>query len=422
MYIKRRLEKEIQKTMDLNLIAIVAGPRQSGKSSLLKHLSDKFQKNGDEVILIDGDYPDQWHLLLDTEYIVNRAKTISKQDRQLYVFVDELQGIEYGGIALKRVYDRLRNSVKFIGTGSVFLWGRHGIGENLTGRAAELQLLPLSLSEIVEGEITEIPVEDVFTFWKAYKYEIDKIWQKMLKYGAYPEIYLEPDTDNKSKLLSHLTYGFLRRDILTLVRNGDWNLFKSILETLASESSLISISALASEFGRNRRTIQTYFDLAEELFILMILRNYHKNRRTELRKSPRPLFVDIGLLLNIASEHPPQTGLIFEQAVGAEIWKAESNPAECSIRFWRTKSGAEVDFIIGENIPVEVKSGYRGGRISRGFRSFIDTYKPPVAFWLQPGEPQTVMHNETRIQLLPAPLFVLMLQQNQIPELPRVDF
>ncbi len=146
--------------------------------------------------------------------------------------------------------------------------------------------------------------------------------------------------------------------------------------------------------------------MAERLFILKSIRPFTLSPRIALRKAPRILFTDCGLVKAFAGEYKISDGIAFEQAVGAEIWKTGYE-----IRHWRTKSGAEVDFVIGENhIPVEVKKGYSGYKITRGFRSFLRAYNPPIAFWLQPGEPEVRKIENTDVYIMPAPMFVLGLQ------------
>ncbi len=411
-YIKRTAMQLITETWKANLVAILSGPRQSGKTTLLNHIAEEQKNSGNVVLTVDGDYRSQWDILLNVKKMSQRLEMLPR-DKVIYLLIDELQRVERGGIAIKRMFDALGERIRFIATGSVFIWGKAGIGEALTGRALEISLLPFSLSEIFlhKFQSYEIETTGLFDIWTAFHSELVEIWHETIKWGVFPSVYQIIELE-KHKKISALADGFTRRDIAEILPKGDWHFFRALMQLLASEPGILNNARISRELARDIKTVSKYIDVAEELFILKRVRPFHSSIRAELRKSQKILFVDCGLMKALADEYPPSLGMTVEQAVGSEIWKAG-----CPIKYWRTKDGAEVDFIISENIPVEVKSGYRGGRISRGFRSFIDTYKPPVAFWLQPGEPQTVMHNETRIQIMPAPLFVLMLQQNQIPEL-----
>jgi len=406
-FIRRTITEKVESIIRSGIIALIVGPRQSGKTSLIK---DFLKNHMDEynTLYIDGDYHQHWNYLLDTDSLAAKISRSFKLGRRFLIAVDEIQKIPDGGNALKRIYDRTSPKAHFIVTGSSFLWGRRGIGDNLTGRASEIHLLPFSMREIFEHRTGISTGFGKFEseIWQGFKYEIQEIWENILQHGAFPSVYLSQDEEDKTNSLVALSSGFVRRDLLSLIERGDWTFFKELLQMLASEGTILSITSLASSLGRDRATVRKYLEVAEELFILKVVRNFGKNIRTEIRKQPKVLFVDVGLMRAIAEPFSPSAGILYEQAVGAEIWKAG-----IKIRHWRTKSGAEVDFVMGDkNIPVEVKKGYRGHNISRGFRSFINKYSPEFAFWLHNGEPRTEKIGNTILHIMPAPMFALGLQ------------
>ncbi|RLA75354.1 MAG: hypothetical protein DRG30_04555 [Epsilonproteobacteria bacterium] len=408
-YIKRTAEKKIHSVLKAGLIALIVGPRQTGKTSLLKHLQLQAQQKGDLTLFVDGDYPNQWEYLFDTESLTARAKETKRLDKRLWVFIDELQRIENGGIALKRIYDLVRREklpVYFVATGSIFLWGRRGIGENLTGRASEIYLLPFSLRELFENLVeTQLDKSNVKAQIQAFRNELKQIWGKILQFGSFPPVWIETLPENKRLLAENITFGHIRRDMLSLVSRGDWGIFQNLLKILATELGIFSISTLSKELKCSRHTVQRYLDVAQELFILKLVGNFGGSLRNELRKRPKPQFVDVGFIRALTKNWGETSGMLMEQAVGAELWKAG-----VKLRHWRTKGGAEVDFVIGENIPVEIKSGYRGIHLSRGFKSFLDQYSPKVAFWLMPGENETVTYKNTTVHIMPAEAFILEIE------------
>ncbi len=411
-YINRKAEKEILDVLRAHLIAILTGPRQSGKTTLLRYLSDEFRSAGADVLIVDGDFPEQWETLYDVRGMEHRIE-ILPPNREVYLFVDELQKIRDGGTALKRMYDRFRHRIKFIATGSTFLWGRRGIGETLTGRALEINIFPLSLSEVVCHRLkVNVDVENFEKVYFGYRREINELWQHILDFGLFPNVFLSSPLE-KEKAIRSIGMGFINRDIYSILPRGDWNFFRALMQVLATEAGILNLSRIARELKRDDKTVRTYIDMAEKLFILRLIQPFSSSLRVALRKAPRVLFSDCGLANSFARSYKIPDGILHEQAVGAEIGKAGMD-----IHFWRTKSGAEVDFVIGENhIPVEVKKGYRGYKITRGFRSFVRTYRPPIAFWLRPGKPETVRIDETDVHIMPAPMFVLAMQSGFYDEL-----
>jgi predicted AAA+ superfamily ATPase len=403
-YVRRTAELKVFRVLEAGLIALIVGPRQTGKTSLIKHLELEARQKGDLTLFVDGDFTNQWEYLLDTESLIARAQEAQRFGKHLWVFVDEIQRIDGGGVALKRAYDQTRQRlpVYFIATGSVFLWGRKGIGENLTGRAAEVLLLPFSLRELFEHTVgINLEKPKLSEQLRAFRGEIAKIWEKIVQFGAFPSVWSESDPENKKFLAENIAFGHIRRDMLSLVSRGDWTLFQNLLTVLATEGGIVNIAALSKELKCNRHTVQRYLDIAQELFVLRLVNNFSGSIRSELRRTPRPQFVDVGFMRALAKNWGNPSGFLVEQAIGAELWKAG-----VKFRYWRTKSGAEVDFIIGENIPVEVKSGYRGIHLSRGFKSFIDTYHPPMAFWLMPDANETFSYHGITIRVMPAEMFI----------------
>ena len=404
-YIHRKAENSIVDILRSHLIAILSGPRQSGKTTILKYLADKFRSSGAEVFFVDGDYPDQWDTLFDVLGIESRIELLP-ESRRVYFIIDELQKIENGGTALKRLYDKFRNRIGFIATGSTFLWGRDGIGENLTGRALEINVLPLSLVEIVEDELEiEIIPENFEKVFYGYYREIESIWNHAMNFGLFPNVYLSKVAEKENAIRSIAT-GFINRDIYSILPRGDWHFFRSLMQILSTDAGILNISRIGRELRESDRTVRTYIDMAERLFILKLIKPTASSSRVALRKSPRVLFSDCGLVRMFSGEYKVPDGIAYEQVVGAEIWKAGYE-----IHYWRTKSDAEVDFVIGrDRIPIEVKKGYTGYKLTRGFRSFIRAYNPPIAFWLRPGETEIRKVENTDVYMMPAPMFALGLQ------------
>jgi predicted AAA+ superfamily ATPase len=372
-YIKRTIEPVIRQAVKEFPAIFLTGPRQSGKTTLLKKLF------GTSHLYVSLEPPD----------IQAAAKEDPRGFLKMYpppVIFDEVQHAPELLIYIKEIIDADRNTFgKFLLTGSQNLLLTQKVTESLAGRTAMLRLLPLSFSEISREPDRPMPWEgqEIKTGHNLAPMEI---WGFFLK-GCYPEIISHPERDSSMWHSSYIQT-YLERDVRSIRQVGDLTQFQIFLRALAARSAqLLSLSELSRDMGVAVNTIKAWLSVLEATYQIIILRPYFANIGKRLVKTPKIYFTDTGTLCYLTGlkdpEHlayGPMGGAVMETAVLGEIYKRLTHRGvEPRIYFWRTATGTEVDLIIdmsGKLIPVEVKhSSTPTPAMSSGIRKFCDDLK-----------------------------------------------
>lgn len=349
-------------------ITILVGPRQAGKTTLGRYLCQQLIQQGRYPTLLylncDESLLRQWfigsHVIRDMQLLVGTEPFI--------LFIDEVQRLENPGLLLKSIHD-LQLPIKIIATSSSQLEIKSKVQEHLTGRHLESVILPLSYLELLDR-------------WNLNENAI---------YGCYPQIVMNTD---KSLLLSSLYNNYINKDIIEILKIANADTIRQLLILIAHGSGqLVNYQQLAADCRVSSHTIQHYLSLLENTYVIAAVKPFVGNKRTEITSNPIYYFLDNGFrnqALNnfLGLEQRTDLGLLVQSMVFQEIYKYKAqNYLNFSIHYWRTKSGAEVDFVLYRNqeifLPVEVK--YRNlltPSISRGFRSFLQAYQPRLAIVL----------------------------------------
>jgi predicted AAA+ superfamily ATPase len=291
------------------------------------------------------------------------------------VLLEEAQHLEEAGLLIKGLVDTgVPNPLYVTGSSSFHLRSR--TRESLAGRAARLQMHPLSMIELaaVHAELTS-PLKLANTRETALRH---MIW------GGYPEVWT---SDSPASVLGNLVEAHVMRDASDLYRIDRLDAFRRLIGLLAGQvGQLVNATEWASACGVTRTAIANYLDILEETHIVRTVRPFAGGRRAELTSRPKVFFADNGILSSVLAQFGSfdervDRGAVLENWVGAELGKRVSGLApDQSLRFWRSKSGAEVDFVLergGAVFAFEVKATkLRRPKLSRSARSFIDAYRP----------------------------------------------
>jgi len=382
-------------TLQKDRALLIVGPRQSGKSTLAWRL---LQSSAPDILYLNLEDP-----LLRSA--LDAAIELVSLLREHYafvraVFLEEAQHLTDAGIFVKGLVDaRLNIPVLVTGSSSFHLMSR--TRESLAGRADRLRLLPFSLRELLRHEDPANPI--------AARSLSEQIFCRQMTHGSYPAVYLADGDQDRVRLLSDLTEALILRDASDLFRIKRVDVFRKLLTLLAGQAgNLVNFSELASICRVDAATIHAYVEILEESHIVKVVRPFAGGKRRELTTAPKIFFIDNGIrnsLLNAFSPDlslRPDKGALMENWVFSELYKCL--PLTSGIHFWRSKAGAEVDFVVeqaGRIMALEVKSAdLDQPRLGRSARSFIDAYRPEKFAVLNRSLEATVSMDNCQVDFL----------------------
>ncbi len=333
------IKSEFTKT---NKILIIYGARQTGKTTLsndiLKQIKGKILKiNADELKYID---------ILSSRELRKIKLLISDYD---VVFIDEAQRIPDIGINLKIIHDNMPH-IKLLVTGSSSFDLANKVKEPLTGRTSTYKLFPISLLELRKTH---------------NEFELQSRLDEFMIYGMYPDLLKYNSYKNKEKYLRELSSSYLYKDIFDISNIRNTSKIRDLLKLLAFQiGSEVSLNEIGNNLGLNQETVNNYINILEKSFIIFRLGGFSRNLRKEISKRDKIYFWDLGIRNTIINNLAPANmrndiGQMWENFIIAERLKFLSyNEIYASSYFWRTYTGAELDYVEeknGELFAYEIK-------------------------------------------------------------------
>ncbi len=329
IFYERLVSPSLEQRMFQGKALIVYGPRQSGKTTVLRHLLSHPEWNG-RAITLNGDDPDTVHLLADA----TAARIQPLLGNKDIVFLDEAQRIENIGLVLKRLVDGLPQ-IQVLVSGSSSLDLVDKTSEPLTGRKFEWTLLPFSFEEL---SLARSPLEET------------RELERRLVFGCYPEIVLHPG--DETDRLRTLAGSYLYRDVLALAGIRRPEIITRLLRAIALQiGGEVVWSEVAQTIGTDDKTVVRYIDLLERSFVLFTMPSYTRNLRNELRKSRKVYFFDTGVRNAILGDFRPisaraDAGALWENYLMAERFKWRlAHAPDTRAFFWRTTQQKEIDLV-----------------------------------------------------------------------------
>jgi predicted AAA+ superfamily ATPase len=327
------------------------GPRQTGKSTLLKTLFPDARRYD---LLLSNEY----HRLLTNPGLIReecQAESKASKRKKLHVIIDEVQKIP---ALLDEVHWLIENAdMRFILCGSSARKVKRGQANLLGGRAVRYELHPFVYPEIPDFSLS-----------------------KALNGGLLPRHYLSP---HPQRLIESYVGDYLKEEIAAEALTRNVPAFSRFLKIAAlTNGELINYRNIASECGVSAPTVKEYFQILDDTLIGKQLPAFRKRAKRRLIGAPKFYFFDIGIVAHLThrgsvGKGSELFGKAFEHFIYMEIL-AHSSYSELNypIAYWKTASGFEVDFVLGDHeFAIEVKSASMvGNRHLKGMRAFKEEY------------------------------------------------
>ena len=387
-------------------VTVLLGARQTGKTSLLRKLVLDLQAGpqGPRVLYMNMDNEELRRSFSSPVQLASylEARGMGAGD---ILMLDEVQRIEQPGLYLKQIHD-LGMGYKIVVSGSSSLEIRSETREHLRRRL--ISLAPLSLSEIAahRGLIPARCDPDTAVSEQVLQ-ALSGLVREMAVFGGYPAVWGESDPLERARTVAGIFDDYVRRDVVELLKVRNTVGFNDLVRALAGQvGGLVNLSKVAGLAGIDVKTARSYLEILEQTYVVHVQRPYSTNPRTEIKKSPKCPFADNGMLGSALATFVPlarrgDPGPLLENLVVSELAKRMQG----NVRYWRTTSGAEVDVVLlrpDGPVPIEVKSAsLRRPKIGRSFRSFLDRYRPPVAYVLHRGREMETRSGGTTVRILP---------------------
>ncbi|MBM4036978.1 MAG: ATP-binding protein [Planctomycetes bacterium] len=362
----RWLAQEIEGNRANPYALVLFGARQTGKSTLLRQL---FPKPALFVNLVDP--LDHARYALRAETFVAECNALPRGGAPAEVVVDEIQRAPTLLNAVQSLYDREPGRWKFVLSGSSARRLRMAGANLLPGRALLMRLYGLSLCECppsgVEGDVAAAPSPLAFG-WQGESGQ-RRLFPGMdlvsrLLYGQLPGIVAAPE-GSRGGLLRAYAAIYLEEEVRREAAVRDLAAFARFLRLAALEcGQAINCRKLSQEIGLAAPTIKSYYQILEDMFVGFRVEAFSGRARSRLVSSPRFYFFDTGVR-HAAADLPLDAGTVLgnpgavlEQWVAVELWKRLQYLHGGQLYYWRTRGGAEVDFVLeraGRYTPVQVK-------------------------------------------------------------------
>ncbi len=332
--ISRDLSQELLQQLEEYPVVTLLGPRQAGKTTLVRELLEEFS-----------------YVSLETPDILTFAQEDPKGFLAQYPkksIFDEIQRAFHLINYLQGIVDETGKPGQYVLTGSHQLELRSAITQSLAGRTGILHLLPFSIQELEAAKITfDTAEKTIFT-------------------GFLPRIYDQNQRPSTAYANYYQTY--IERDVRQIIQLKNASLFDKFMRLLAGRTGqLMNYQSLASDTGVDAKTIKEWLSILEASFVIFKLSPYFENFGKRVTKSPKYYFMDTGLLCYLLGIEKPEqvsrdplVGQLFENMIVLEALKTRYNQGHIpNLYFYRDSHGNEIDLLYAsgrELVGIEIKS------------------------------------------------------------------
>lgn len=374
------LQRDAVKQIIVNLshpdILLLIGPRQVGKTMAL-HQVEKYLRIKKQ--------PTFWLNLEDPEYLklLNQSpKNIFEifpinLTRKTYLFIDEVQYLINPSNFLKYIFDEYQGKLKLIVSGSSAFYLDKKFKDSLAGRKKLLTIYSLDFREFLRfksaGDLAQKKWVKL-TITETEK--LNRLYGEYLIWGGYPKVVLADSNEEKEEILKELVYSYVKKDIFEANIRQDEDFYR-LLKILAGQvGNLVNSNELAGTLNISKTAVDNYLYVLQKSFHIKLIRPWFKNLRKELTRMPKVYFTDLGLRNFLINDFRPlmmreDQGQLLENGIFRQLIDRYGGE---SIRFWRTVTKKEVDFVLErERLAYEVKTNISHLKKTK-YREFIEQY------------------------------------------------
>jgi len=393
---RRVTENILTRLLKDERLVVLLGARQVGKTSIMQLLMDKLLnvKRVEKNRVFYFDLEDMSLLEIVNrgidEFIAFLEANGANLKERCFVFLDEIQYMENPSNFLKLLVDHHKEIKAVVGGSSSFAI-RSKFKDSLAGRKIVFNIHPLDFGEFLEFRGRK----ELADFWNTanwekarfFKSDFSRFFEEYVVFGGLPKVSLLQSKEEKIGYLKDVVNSYIKKDIKDLFRIDNPYAFNKLLKLLASLiAKALNFSNLTSICGISRRTLERYLFILESAFVIKLISPFYTNRVKEVAKMPKLYFTDTGIRNVVMGDLNPLearsgSGELVENSVFSMLLMGKDLLDE--IYYWRTKAGAEMDFVLrGETLRAyEVKyRSFRGSKISRSIRSFISEYSPEIIY------------------------------------------
>ncbi len=383
----RNLFAKLQQHLDKKEFTIITGARQTGKSTLMRQLSEYCKQNAVPNVFLNLENK---QVLNDLDMSpIHILSYLPDTESKIVVFIDEVQYLKEPSNFLKLLYDEYAHKLKIVATGSSAFYLDKSFKDSLAGRKRIFWLSPCSFDEYLALRGKNDLLQELVEIQKNNRYKSLKIailqqeWELFMLFGGYPAVITEPDRKEKILRLAEIRDSFLKRDILEAGVQNE-TAFYNLFQLLASQTgNLLNTNELSSTLRIKNETVANYLYILQKCFHITLIKPFSRNLRKELTKMPKVYLHDNGMRNSLLNNFQPiaeriDRGMLWENTVFSLLCEKHSIN---EIFFWRTADDNEVDFVLpkSENPQaLECKFDVVSEKTTK-YKKFIENY-PDIPF------------------------------------------
>lgn len=394
--VERNIWPTCEKNLDRKEIVLLIGARQVGKTTLLLRIEDYLKKKNEQVYYFSLENPS---LLQDlNSNPENIFSYIPKQDKKIFLLLDEVQYLATPSNFLKYHYDTYGNRIKLIVSGSSAFYIERKFTDSLAGRKRIIELFPFSFSEFLRAKERDNLADIVRsgTWCRTRKkqeilvpqrQQLRQFLNEYIMYGGYPGVVIEPEAEEKRLILRDLHQSFLKKDVLEAGVSEQYKFYQLLKIIASGTGALLNASEIGNTIGLSPDTVREYIHILRKSFIIGVIQPFHSNVRKELTKMPKAYLFDSGLRNTVLGDYriPEERldkGAMLENLVYTGLRTYGIDP----IHFWRTQDKKEVDFVLPRQpdpMALEAKwqaSSYNPKKYERFTQAYPDIPLAPICY------------------------------------------